>query len=160
MITETGQILSTVHRLLDGHEMSVDLIRKKDGKHVKKNVWILTDERNDLLYAVTHPNHPSTIWARQSVENYNWLVEHLHALGSEYTYRYGRTHATIEKLGYIIQSPPFNLKEWDWTTPACAMKPEYIISDDPIVNYRNYYREGKKHIHKWKNRDMPEWING
>jgi hypothetical protein len=41
--------------------------------------------------------------------------------------------------------------------PSC-MAPEYIIDSDPIINYRNYYKMGKTHLHKWKKRNPPEWI--
>jgi len=92
------------------------------------------------------------------VENYNWLVDHLHWLGKEYTHRYGKRHATIEKCFYPLQSPPFGLRTWDWSKPPSAMDASYIISDDPIVNYRNYYKHGKAKLHKWKNRDVPAWI--
>jgi hypothetical protein len=34
----------------------------------------------------------------------------------------------------------------------------YIISDDPIINYRNYYKHGKAALHKWTKREAPEWI--
>lgn len=156
MIVETAQLLSTAHRVLDGIEVQLEL--EKNGKRRKKKVWVLDDSRNDLLYACTHINHPSAIWTRESVENYNWLVDHLHALGQEYTYRYGKKHATIEKCFYPLQSPPFGLRTWDWTQPPSAMDERYIISDDPIVNYRNYYKYGKAKLHKWKNRDMPAWI--
>lgn len=156
MIVETAQLLSTAHRVLDGLE--VQLTVEKDGKLRKKKVWVIDDERNGILYNATHINHPSAVWVRESVENYNWLVDHLFALSDEYTYRYGKKHATIQKLGYEIQSPPFNLKEWDWTQPPCAMAEEYIISDNYIENYRNYYAKGKSKFHKWKNRPQPEWI--
>lgn len=110
------------------------------------------------MYKATHINHPSAIWARQSVENYNWLVEHLFALSNEYTHRYSKKHKTIERLGYEIQAPPFNLKEWAWTEPVCAMKKEFIISDNPYTNYKHYYNTDKRKLHFWKNRDKPYWI--
>lgn len=156
MIVETAQLLSTAHRVLDGLEIQLEL--EKDGKVRKKKVWVIDDERNDVLYACTHINHPSAIWCRESVENYNWLVDHLHALGQEYTYRYGKRHATIEKCFYPLQSPPHGLRDWDWTKPPSAMDESYIISDDPVVNYRNYYKHGKAKLHSWKNRDKPFWI--
>jgi hypothetical protein len=71
MILETAQLLSTAHRLLDGTE-SIDT---SSGR--KKRVYTLPDERDAVLYSATHANHPSAVWARQSVENYNWLVDHL-----------------------------------------------------------------------------------
>ncbi len=38
------------------------------------------------------------------------------------------------------------------------MDERYIISDDPVVNYRNYYKYGKSKLHAWKNREAPVWI--
>ena len=156
MILESAQLLSTAHRVLDGLE--VQLLLEKNGKTRKKKVWVLDDHRNDVLYNSTHINHPSAVWCRESVENYNWLVDHLFALGDEYTYRYGKVHKTITKLGYEIQSPPHNLRDWDMTPMPSCMAPEYIISDDPITNYRNYYKLGKASIHAWKKREAPAWI--
>jgi len=34
----------------------------------------------------------------------------------------------------------------------------YKISDNPIDNYRNYYRVGKINLHKWTKRNPPDWI--
>lgn len=159
MILETAQLLSTAHRVLDGKLIVVEgYVDEYSVKHRKKKLWQLEDSRDPVLYNATHINHPSAVWCRQSVENYNWLVDHLFALGDEYTYRYGKKHATITKLGYTIQSPPFNLKAWDWTPMPSCMADEYIISEDPIVNYRNYYKYGKANIHAWKNREAPAWI--
>jgi hypothetical protein len=38
------------------------------------------------------------------------------------------------------------------------MDKEYIISDDPVTNYRNYYKIGKARMHAWKKREAPSWI--
>jgi len=153
MILETAQLLSTAHRLLDGTE-SIDT---SSGR--KKKVYTLHDERDCILYSATHINHPSAVWARSSVENYNWLVDHLFALSDEYTYRYGKQHATIAKMGIQIASPPLNLKEWDITPMPSCMDEQYKIGDNPIANYRNYYKYGKASMHSWKKRPVPEWIN-
>jgi hypothetical protein len=40
-----------------------------------------------------------------------------------------------------------------------AMAKEFIVSSNPVDNYRNYYRSGKTHLHKWTKRQPPEWIN-
>lgn len=154
MILESAQLLSTAHRVLDGNEV-IEL--SATGRKVKR--FKLNDAREPILYSATHINHPSAIWARSSVENYNWLVDHMFALMSEYTYRYGKQHKCFGELSYMLQSPPKNLKEYDMTTMPSAMADEYIISEDPIVNYRNYYAHGKTHLHKWTNRDKPEWMN-
>ncbi len=143
MILESAQLLSTAHRVLDG---------EKIGKK-----WVLPDGRETLIYKATHINHPSAIWCRTSVENYLWLVEHMYGLLSEYRYRYDKKHKCYD-VAFHLQSPPYNLKEWAMTPMPCAMDDEYKISSDPVTNYRNYYNKGKASLHKWKNRQAPDWI--
>lgn len=152
MILESAQLLSTTHRVLDGNEY----IDASSGRKIKR--WRIDDERDRIIYSATHINHPSAVWTRTSVENYNWLVDHFYALLQEYTYRYSKTHKCSE-IAYTLQSPPLNLKDWDATPMLCAMDQKYIISEDPVENYRNYYREGKQHLHKWTKREMPEWMS-
>lgn len=153
MILESAQLLSTAHRVLDGHET---LGKSKSGRNAKR--WVLGDARENVLYAATHINHPSAVWCRQSVENYTWLVEHMYALMDEYTYRYEKKHKCSGELSYMLQSPPENLEAYDWTPMPSCMDEQYIISNDPVTNYRNYYQYGKRHIFAWKNRTPPEWI--
>jgi hypothetical protein len=139
MIVETAQILSTNHRILDGDEKGV-----------------LPDGRQENFYKATHRNHPSTVWARQSIQNYNWVVDHLHGLLQEYTHRYKKTHKT-QRLFFDLQSPPMELKDYDWTPPPSCMPEEYRIGTY-VDNYREYYRKAKSHIHKWTNREPPDWL--
>ena len=153
MILESAQLLSTAHRLLDGTQVEGT---SKTGRKAKR--WILHDGRQDVLYLATHIHHPSAVWCRQSVENYLWLVEHFFALMHEYTHRYAKKHACFGDLSFMLQSPPHKLKDYDWTNMPCAMADEYKISDDPLTNYRNYYKIGKATMHKWTNRQPPEWI--
>lgn len=133
MILESAQMLSTSHRVID----NVD---------------------NDVLYKATHVNHPSNKWIRESKSNYNWLYNHFCYLGMEYKFRYGKVHKSISRLSDVLRFAPKNLEDVGLTKMPCAMPQEYIISDDSIVNYRNYYNHGKKHIHKWTKRPQPEWI--
>jgi hypothetical protein len=153
MCLETAQILSTAHRLLDGRQIPG---KSKNGRNVKR--YVLDDHRDGVVYQATHVNHPSTVWARTSVENYLWLVEHYYGLLGEYQHRYGKVHA-CNRIAYDLQSPPKNLTDYDMTVMPCAMDKQYIISDDPVVNYRNYYVNGKKHLHAYTNRQPPEWMN-
>ena len=153
MILESAQLLSTAHRILDGNE-DVSIVNNR-----KKKTWSLGDARETILYSATHVNHPSAIWCRTSIENYNWLVEHMFALMDEYTYRYDKKHKCSGELSYMLQSPPKKLEDYDWTTMPSCMDDKYIISDDPIVNYRNYYKVGKVDLHNWKKREAPSWIS-
>lgn len=152
MILETGQILSTTHRVLDG---------KKRLNTKGKYEWVIEDDiRDDILYKATHINHPCSIWTRQSVQNYEWLLEHFYALSEEFKYRFNKSHLTYTKLHLHVNSPPYNLTEWEMTPFALAMDESYMIDKkDPVACYRNYYKYGKSHLHKWTKRNKPDWLN-
>ncbi len=155
MILEYAQLLSTAHRVLDG----VLLTGKSDSGR-KTTSWILPDARNTIMYKSTHLNHPSAVWSRQSRDNYAALWELLDALCKEYTYRYGKIHKVqreglLEQLRFVPSRIP---EHPTFTEPTPAMPPEYIIKGDSIQSYKNYYNGSKQHLHKWKNRPIPEFI--
>jgi hypothetical protein len=152
MILESAQLLSTAHRVLDGQEY-IDT----NGKRKMKR-WELPDSRESVLYKATHVNHPSNIWTRSSIENYNWLTDHFFALLLEYTYRYGKQHKCAGSIAYTLTSPPINLKEYDMTEIPSCMPDIFRISSKPVENYRNYYKLGKSHLHKYTKRAPPEWL--
>lgn len=155
MILETAQLLSTAHRIIDGEEY---VGTSKTGRKAKR--WRMSDFQDDLLlYSATHINHPSAVWARASRGNYEWLYRHFQGLCLEYNHRYGKYHKCMGLLWDRLSVAPRNIPEGDLQPFAVAMADEYIISTDPIVNYRNYYKNGKSHLHKWTNRNPPEWMN-
>jgi len=157
MPLETAQLLSTAHRVLDGCEYM--------GGSAKKAVkrWLLDDARETYLYHATHVNHPCSKWVRESTENYKWLFTHFIHLQSEFYIRRSKIHKTME-LVKVLKYMPRNLKEGPFTPPPNAMDKQYIISDNVVENYRNYYRLGKAHLHKWSAKAYPdleikpEWI--
>ena len=154
MVIEYAQLLSTAHRILDGVEWHDT---GKKGQRVKR--WRL-DHHDDVIYKACHVNHPSAIWARQCYANYNWLRELWHNLCGEYTYRYGRVHATEDKLKHILVIPPKNMKVLPFTEPPPAMKqfPQCIVPGDSVQSYKNYYVEAKIDFAKWSHRKTPEFM--
>ena len=156
MILETAQLLSTAHRVIDGEEY---VGQSQSGRKAKR--WRLSGNADAIMYAATHINHPSAVWVRENSANYAWLYDHLLALGREYTYRYGRTHLTIDKLKDILKDAPENIEQSNVMTkmPSCMDK-QYIVSLDQIINYRNYYNYGKTDLLRWSNRPPPQWIDG
>ena len=153
MVLESAQLLSTAHRVIDGIKIQG---KSSTGRNQKQ--WIIGDYRDRVLYKATHINHPSAVWCRQSIENYEWLVEHFFALTDEYTFRYKKIHKCFTKIGDALINHPSNMKTKNWTPIPSCMDDEYIISDDPVENYRNYYKFGKDYLHSWKNRQPPDWI--
>lgn len=134
MPLETAQMLSTAHRVLDGDEYADSV----------------------GLYKEAYKNHPCTIWARESSQNYTWLFAHFLALGTEYTKRYGKIHASVYKLAKPLTRIPKNIPRIPMTPIRLAMPDEYKC-DDPIKSYRDYCIN-EKHYAKWdRGRAKPTW---
>lgn len=107
-------------------------------------------------YKATHRNHPCTLWAGRSVENFDWLLRHSFALCDEYTYRYDKVHKTSEVIRWVSENVP-QLPSNGLTGFVQAM-PEVHKHSDPVVAYRNYYLGEKRKIAKWnKARQEPDW---
>lgn len=153
MIVEYAQLLSTAHRVLDG----VEYVDTSSGRKIKR--WKLGGSYEDILYKATHINHPSAIWVRNSYDNYMWLRSLLYKLTKEYTYRYGKVHKVMHSGLYeALSYAPINIKLGKFTEPTPAMPEEYIVSGDSIESYKNYYNGSKQHLHNWKLRPIPDFI--
>lgn len=155
MILETAQLLSTAHRQLDGVETVVE---KPDGKRAKR-MTLADPVIDELLYKSTHKNHPSAVWVRESSANYRWTAQLLANLCEEYSFRYGRVHLTESKgiVRWLKANPPKNIPQ-DQNTPVKLAMPDEYKRECPIASYRAYYAGAKKHLHTWKNRGQPAWL--
>ena len=160
MILEYAQLLSTAHRVLDG-DNRVTL----SASNRKKQIWVLPDNRDGILYSATHINHPSAIWCRKTDSNYMWLAELLEELCGEYTYRYGKTHK-VEATGLmqtLKNNFPKNIPKGPFTGPTPAMPDDVKVAGDSLKSYHNYYINNKTHLASWRgkinSRNVPEWFN-
>lgn len=159
MVLEYAQLLSTAHRVLDG----VPTVSRRATTGRQQTRYILSDDRDGLLYSATHINHPSAIWVRQSISNYMWLSHLLVELCKEYTYRYGKVHKS-ERDGLVdvlLNTMPNNISNNPFTEPTPAMPDDVKVKGNSIASYRNYYVKNKQHLAKWSgkinNRDIPNW---
>jgi len=118
MILESAQMLCTAHHCIMGEDANVP-------------------------YKVAHKNHPSTIWARQSGENYAWLYRHMMELGREYEKRYGKKHLSIIKCEDPLSILPGGILETGLTDMPQCMPDEYKDKCS-VQAYWNYYI-GEKH---------------
>lgn len=156
MILEYAQLLSTAHRVLDGVEtVRVSAVGRK-GK-----VLALSDARDGILYKATHINHPSARWVRHSICNYQWLFSLWTALLSEYTYRYGKVHASARLID-ALRTPPAQISTTEpFSAPWRVMPEEYkeprSTTDYTVKSYRNYYNGAKTALFSWTNREPPRW---
>jgi hypothetical protein len=131
MILETCQLLCTAHRL--------------------------GGNTSPVLYKATHINHPSAHWVRLSSRNYLWAYRLLCELCKEYTYRYGRVHAS-ERLLEPLRAIPKSVPNIGSTPIPQCMPDQYKVKDNPIQAYRNYYREGKASLLNYTKRAKPSWL--
>ena len=111
---------------------------------------------NDGPYKPTHPKHPCTLWAGQTIENYRWLWHLGWELCKEYTYRYEKVHA-CQRILAILRCPPLGLRARGFTAPAQAMPDEYKNAD-PVVAYHQYYTNEKARLSAWEKRNSPPFI--
>lgn len=156
MIVESAQMLSTVHRYIDGNEYKD---RGKRGQLIRR--WDhYTDPDNDIqLHKAVMINHPCTIWARQSAGNYAWLASHAIALCDEYEHRYEREHANRGLIEWLNTHYPIGGVFGMHLTPfAQAMPDQYKVEDNAVQAYRNYYIGEKSGFAKWTNRQIPSWF--
>lgn len=126
-------------------------------------------------------NHPSTIWARQSLANFRWLYQHGLALCNEYSYRYDKEHGTHQRIidctqhASMVNDYPFSINKL--TPVTIAMDDKYCINADEFHNtqriqygkqtddwdfvvesYRHYYLEGKWRFAEWRKDRRPKWF--
>ena len=150
MIVEYAQILSTAHRVLDGKKVTID----------KKVSYVLHFSFDDRLYKATHINHPSSLWARQSLANYITLYNLFVALCDEYVHRYGKIHATDFKLRFALANIPKNIPIIEGTDPPLIMTEDIKVEGDAVQSYRNCYNWDKFYMCSWKKRPIPTWFKG
>lgn len=138
MPLEEAQMLSTVVRQLDPD---------------------YADEHG--LYRTAHKNHPCTLWAGKSRLNYNFSFRLLVAMLDEYTYRYGKVHASSRLLPALSHGIVL-LPEEDVTAhPECFGEEKHLVSGAwwPVDSYRKFYMTKQRRFKMvWTKRPVPEWF--
>lgn len=135
MVLETAQMLSCAHHFYS------------------------TPQAKDL-YKATHTNHPCTKWLRSSRLAYLHGCLHFLALLEEYTYRYGKVHASSKlmlPLSYVPEALP---KTVLWVDPPQCM-PEEHKQESTVLAYRSYYCAKAKSMAtpmKFRGRQKPDWL--
>lgn len=136
MLIEYAQLLSTAHR-----ETNSPLA--------------------DQCYKVTHRNHPSAIWVRESTDHYSWLYDMWRSLANEFFLRRGKEHASFTKLRRVLSHNPA-LPTKGFTPPPQCMD-DSCRTDNTIEAYRDYYVfkknvEGKRITWTWNESSTPDWF--
>jgi len=122
--------------------------------------WVLNPQYlPEDAYKKTHPNHPSAIWTRESIENYEFVQELAMELCKEYTFRYEKIHKTQKHIDWL-RTPPLNIPAIKMTPFRLAM-PDKYKQEDPVESYKVFYRESKmkeRDIVSYKKREWPAFL--
>lgn len=137
MVLESAQIMSTVHWIADCSVAEAAYGRS-------------------LIYAPTHPSHPSVLWAARSSSNWRWLREHCLALSDERLWRFPHyNHHNSTAVAFHMPEP--DLPDLGLTEFAVGFVPRHLYPADPVQAYRLYYMLEKRHLARWTRRDAPAW---
>jgi len=114
--------------------------------------------KGDAPYKRAFYNHPCTKWARESEENYEWLLSHAFAMCQEYTRRYGKIHKSLDAIHWCgCNYHKLDLPRIGLTKFAQAMPDEYK-NECSVTAYRSYYNGEKAYFAKWSKREIPSWF--
>jgi len=107
-------------------------------------------------YKMTHRNHPCSIWVRESLSNWKWLLALAEALNREYRFRFDKkiNHKSYDLICSLSLPKNRDLG----LTPFAQVMPERYQHKNPVTAYRKYYRNEKSKIFKWTKRPRPPWI--
>lgn len=175
MILESAQILMCNYHKANGFTKKKEFTDQYITDHFS-DFPRRTETGEPSPYGMTHPNHPSTVWARESLSNFMYTLRLGQELCKEYTRRYNKHHAAEPILDWIENKVPMIIKYFDkieMTEPALAIAEQLLdptevnrllesINVKPTTNkavnaYRAYYIFHKKDINKWAHSNKPSW---
>mgnify|MGYP001393269762 CR=1 FL=1 len=134
--------------LCDKHIVKMPL----ESAQMLSSVWHRYGHGDKVKYKEAFKNHPCTLWAGDSSENYIWLYRHAYQLCFEYTKRYHKIHGCqriIMDLRFV--NTPFDFIRMEQTDHPQCMPDQYKdFSEDAVSAYRKYYIGEKSKIAKWR----------
>ena len=145
--------------IIAAQQLADDHIRKMQIESAQMCCTAHWETGNEAPYKRAHKNHPSTIWARQSIQHYIWLVEHGLEICNEFKKRYGKRHKTQDVLEWLLVNHP-NIPDIDFVPPPQCM-PDEFKGPNTLEAYKNFYINDKVKVKKldWKKlNNKPKWV--
>lgn len=110
-------------------------------------------------YRPFNPQHPCSIWAGESLENYEWLLDHALELCHEFERRFGKIHGCQKPIEFCSSHRgQLRFSHVGQTDFRQCMPQIYQCEGDAIQAYQNYYRGEKLRFARWNYSAKPEWI--
>ena len=145
--------------IIAAQQLADDHIRKMQIESAQMCCTAHWETGKEAPYKRAHKNHPSTIWTRQSIHHYRWLIAHGLEICNEFEKRYGKSHKTKEVLEWCKTNEP-NIPDNGFIAPPQCM-PDEFRGPNTLEAYKRFYILDKVKIKKldWKKlNNKPEWI--
>ncbi len=114
-----------------------------------------------------NPNHPSTRWARTSLQNYQWSINHAYTLCKEYTRRYNKRHKSEDVTDWcnsnigLLDLPDIGITPFATAISEDTQCRKRIRNFDDLPVYQQYrlYYVFDKPFAKWDRlNNTPQWF--
>ena len=105
--------------IIAARELADDHIRKMQVESAQMCCTAHWETGGTAPYKRAHKNHPSTIWTRQSIQHYRWLIAHGLEICNEFEKRYGKRHKTQDVLEWLLVNHP-NIPDIDFVPPPLS----------------------------------------
>jgi hypothetical protein len=157
MIVEHAQMLSAAYYSTLGISRKKEIPDKQNEVNQLFKGWPRKNkDGSEWHYAISHVNHPCTVWTRSTIENFNWLLECTDHLCTEFRYRWKHEHSIKRIVDWMRENQP-NLPSKGLTPFAQAM-PDCFRSESAIEAYRKYYGMKTTYMKlEWRYSLVPEW---
>jgi hypothetical protein len=157
MLVEHAQMLAAAYYSTLGISRKKEIPdRQKEVNEMFRGWPRKHEDGTEHHYAITHVNHPCTVWTRQTIENFNWLLECTDELCLEFERRWKHQPSIKKIVNWMRENPP-KLPSSTLTPFAQAMPDCYKNSNAPEA-YREYYAMKTTYMKiEWKFFGSPEW---
>lgn len=142
MVLESAQLMSTA--LVYHYNDSARLLFETNKLPRKRKKRLRDKYASNLgVYKPSYFNHPCSVWCRETLANFEWLLEHFFWLHEEYVKRFGKTHASYDHCFDAFIKHKGLIPEGKRTPFVnCAANEKLNISfkhiDDVHLAYRSY----------------------
>lgn len=159
MIVEHAQMLAAAYYSTIGISRKKEIPQNQNLVNELFKNWPRKDEAgNDWPYSISHVNHPCTIWTRDSLENFNWLLDCTDELCKEFSKRWNHKHSIEKILEWMrlnpIKLPSLGLRPFAQAMPIC------FKNEDSVIAYRQYYAFKPSYMKmEWRYTQKPDWLS-
>lgn len=158
MIIEHTQMMAAAYYHTLGISRKKEILENEEKVHNLFRGFPRKDENGkENPYKISHVNHPCTVWTRESLTNFYWLLDCTKAMCEEFTYRYSGKHSVEAIIDWMYENPP-KLEDIGLTPFAQAM-PDFYKGNNAIEAYHKYYAFKTTYMKvNWKLEErIPSW---